>query len=332
MCGLEDKTLSDSAFSRFFSLLRDREIAPELPLQRVVEQFAHLASNLGHTLVVDSTDVESYANPRRKRVRDTGANWGIRTAKSKSATRKEKERFFGRKLHLISCADTGMPLTFIITPANVNDTTMLEQLVDKLLTMYPWMKPKRLVAGRGCDSVDNRQSLLNKGILPIIHIRKPPKVGLHMDTYTTIGEPVCMGGEAMERIRTDNETGKRPYRCPASACARQGRIKGWSTCIDEAWEDPKENLRVVSAVAQASDEWKALYEMRPIIERSFRSLKHSRLPDRRYCLKSGKVERKIGLSILTYGLTTLMRALAGAWEKLRHMRVISPRQRQLRGV
>ena len=248
VCGLEDKTLSDSAFSRFFSLLQEREIAPDLPLQRVVEQFAHLASSLGHTLVVDSTDIESYANPRRKRIRDTGANWGIRTTKSKSATRKEKERFFGRKLHLISCADTGMPLTFIITPANVNDTTMLEQLVDKARATYSWMKPERLLADRGCDNVHNRQSLLNKGILPIIHIM-------------------------------------------------EGAL------------------------------WDA-----PIIDRSFRSSKHSRLLNRYYYLESAKVERHIGLSILTYGLTMLMRALAGACEKLRHMRIRVPRQRILRCV
>ena len=95
---------------------------------------------------------------------------------------------------------------------------------------------------------------------------------------------------------------------------------------------PKENPRALSAVARASDEWKTLYRMRPIIERSFRSLKHSRLPDRYYCLESGKVERHIGLSILTYGLTMLMRALSGAWDKLWHIRIRLPRQRQLRDV
>lgn len=78
--------------------------------------------------------------------------------------------------------------------------------------------------------------------------------------------------------------------------------------MDEVWEDPTENLRALSAVARASDEWKVLYGKRPIIERSFRSLKHSRLPDRYYCLESSKVERHIGLSILTYGLTMLIRA------------------------
>lgn len=160
MCGLEDKTPSDSAFSRLFNLLREREIAPARLLQRVIEQFAHLAPNVGHTLVVDSTDVASYANPRRKRASDAGANWGIRTTKAKSATRKDKESFFGRNLHLISCANTGMPLTFIITPANVSDTIVLEKLVDKLLDTYPWMKPERLVADRGYDSVHNHQLLL----------------------------------------------------------------------------------------------------------------------------------------------------------------------------
>ena len=130
MRGLEDKTPSDSAFSRFFNLLRKRDIALARRLRRVVDLFAHLAPTLGHTLVIDSTDIESYATRAAsglERVRDAGANWGIRTTKSKSATRKDKERFWGRKLHLISCANTGMPLTFIITPANVNDTIMLEK-------------------------------------------------------------------------------------------------------------------------------------------------------------------------------------------------------------
>ena len=129
-----------------------------------MERFAHLVPNLGQILVADSTDFESYANPRRNRVRDTGANWGIRTAKSKSATRKEKERFLGHKLHLISCASAGIPLTFIIAPANVNDTAVLEQLVNKALAMYPWMKPNRLIADRGYDSVHNHKSMVNKGI------------------------------------------------------------------------------------------------------------------------------------------------------------------------
>lgn len=126
--------------------------------------------------------------------------------------------------------------------------------MNKALAMYPWMKPNRLIADRGYDSVHNHKSLVNKGILPIIHIRKPPNGALHMDTYTTIGEPVCMGGKAMEYLLTDKDTGKHLYRCPASACARKGKIKGWPTCMYEAWEGPKENLRVLSAVARAGDD------------------------------------------------------------------------------
>ena len=100
--------------------------------------------------------------------------------------------------------------------------------------------------------------------------------------------------------------------------------------MDEAWEDPKESLRVLSAVARAGDEWKALYDAsnyRVLI----RSLKHSRLLGRYYYREFGKVERRIGLSILTYGLTMLIRALAGAWDKLRHMRIRLPRQQQVLG-
>ena len=57
-----------------------------------------------------------------------------------------------------------------------------------------------------------------------------------MGDYTTIGEPVCVGGKAMERIRADKETGKRLYRCHASA--RKGKINGRSTCMYEGYSHP----------------------------------------------------------------------------------------------
>ena len=55
-----------------------------------------------------------------------------------------------------------------------------------------------------------------------------------MDAYAAIGEPTCMSGKAMEYIRADKETGKHLYRCPASACARKGKIRAgqlaWTKC------------------------------------------------------------------------------------------------------
>ena len=78
---------------------------------------------LGAVLAVDSTLFETYSNPNRRIVSDPDARWGLKhSAKSKDG----KEVYgFGYKMHLISDATHGVPLAFIITPANVGDSTQL---------------------------------------------------------------------------------------------------------------------------------------------------------------------------------------------------------------
>ena len=82
-----------------------------------------------------------------------------------------------------------------------------------------------------------------------------------------------------------------------------------------------DDLRELGFILRGSDEWVSHYNKRTTIERTFRSMKHSRnLEEHRY-LTMAKVELHATLSLLTYQATMLARVKAGDIENLRQMRV-----------
>ena len=101
---------------------------------------------------------------------DPDAQWGYRTDKK---VKKGKGRFFGYKHHTIVDAYYGTVLLAVLLPANQSDTKQLILLMKQLLEMYPWLKPKYLLADKGYDSLPNCEWLDGKGITPIIAVRRP---------------------------------------------------------------------------------------------------------------------------------------------------------------
>ena len=185
------------------------------------------------------------------------------------------------------------------------------------------MGPGALLADRGYDSLTNHKSLFGLGIIPVIHIRKPTaKDGLYDGIYTESGEPTCMGGEAMEYVRTDPETGAHLFRCPAEGCLlKTGGTKATTHCDTEVWEDPKNNLRVLGPLPRFTAAWKRLYSQRMSIERIFRSLKHSRGLEG-HCMRGmRKILLQATLSVLTFQATALARVRADDSDRMRTMAV-----------
>ena len=267
---------------------------------------------------MDSTDVQAYANPDRS---DTDATWGHRTTKPKSSAKKDKELFFGYKLHSITDAVYGVPLAHIVLPANENDWPQIRRLVDEARGIYPWLRPKHLLADRGYDSQANHKLLVKRGIIPIIHVRRPTaEDGL----YTSKGQPACTDGKTpMDCIRTDPKSGHHLFRCPPSGCGMLAKTSGVSSFCgwNSLWIDPMDNLRVVGIVPRSSVAWKRRYARRQVIERMFGSMKRSRLLNRHQFMPCPKVELHMGLAILTYLATMLARLDAGDADPLRHMRI-----------
>ncbi len=322
VCGFRRAVPSEPTFSRFFKLLTaklDDEFIAEM-----VDKLQTELPDLGENIAIDSTDIEAYANPKQTPVSDPNAAWGYRTTKSKSNGTKETELFFGYKMHSITDAVHGAPLTHVVLPANKHDSPRLSPLTQKSQRTHPWLKPKHMLADKGYDSMSNHQFLVQRGIVPIIHIRKSSRGGLAGDVYHTSGVPACGDGKTkMVYLGTDPRTGHHAFRCPPAGCKLKSKSSGAMIYCDPTphWEDPMNNLRVLGIVARASPQWRTLYKKRPIIERLFGSMKRTRLLDKHQYRGQRKIETHVILSVLTYLATMLVRARSGDMKRLRHMRI-----------
>ena len=127
----------------------------------------------------------------------------------------------------------------------------------------------------------------------------------------------------MTYVRTDPDTGKHLYRCPAGGCERfkGGKRNIFVQCDSSHWEEPNDDLRVIGVVARQSEQWKDLYKKRQGVERFFGTAKRSRLLNKYQYLTMQKVRSHIALSTLTYATTMLARTLVGDAEHMRHMRI-----------
>ena len=321
LCGLGDELPSESTFSRFFHRLTDHRQLIEHAIASMVEQLHEELPELGNVVSIDSTDIEAYGNPNRNPVVEDDAKWGVRTPKNRSKA-KDAEPFHGYKMHLVADAVHDVPLSYSILPANKSDSPQLSPAVRKTQETYAWLKPRFLLADRGYDSQKNHGFLVQRGITPIIHIRKPTNSTLHDGVYTTLGAPTCLGGKEMTFIRTDPQTGEHLYQCPAGGCTKFKAGKHiFTRCNDAHWEDPRDNLRVIGIVPRQSELWRGLYRKRQGIERFFSSAKRSRLLDKHQYNGMRKVQAHVALSVLTYLATMYARTKSGEPERMRHMRI-----------
>ncbi len=154
---------------------------------------------LGHSLVVDSTDVEAWARPGRKSrktgeekpSKDSDAKWGHRTAKnprsSKSGSSKRRsskagktdasggkesgqkeskdELYFGYSVDVIADANHCLPMFARTRPANASDVTLLIEDLDDCLSLYRELSPRYFLGGV-VKRVCSRSSLPGVGKWP----------------------------------------------------------------------------------------------------------------------------------------------------------------------
>ena len=301
---------SRSTFSRTFSVLSDNQ---EL-VYGVFEQLTRLAldlnPNIGHMAAVDSTTIAAYANPNHKRTRDQEAGW-TKAYSAASTSDDGMEWVFGYKAHVLACVESALPLAFIITPANVNDSPLLPSLVSMAQESYQTLNPTVLMADKGYDARSNCQFLHDRNIAPIIPMRDHSNRGGGKPVYTIKGEPICLGGRPMEFTGTDPATGCHGFRCSPEGCYRkQEPFKGYTVCDDVVWENPDNDVYAVGGkVSRASAEWQRLYDMRWEIERYFSLLKDNHWVEGHRCRGIARVGLHITLGMLMYQAMTLDRML-----------------------
>ena len=100
----------------------------EQAIAGVVDELKKRLPDMGREVAVDSTDVESCANPRRTRVRDPDAEWGVRIRKNKTKGERKTEPFFGCKMRSPADEALGVPLVHEILPANKVEAGEVEKI------------------------------------------------------------------------------------------------------------------------------------------------------------------------------------------------------------
>ena len=316
LCGFSGLLPHRTTFNRFIQRLSYHADLVEACFTDLTHQLKTLLPDLGDEVAIDSTTVRSHCNPNRKRISDPGASW---TAKN-SARAKEggKEWHHGYKVHMVADANYGVPLAHVVTTAKRNDSPELPNVIARAEALYPWFKPSVVIADRGYDSTANHEHLYQKGIAPVIHIRRSQAHnGLHEGIYTKKGVPTCLGQVPMEYVRSDPKMGHL-YKCRREGCHLATR-PGVHHCSDEVWEDPTRNIRLFGVLRRDSEEWKALYAKRQAIGRVFKSMKESRRLER-HCVRGlRQITLHAVMSTLAFQATALVRLQVGEAELMRWM-------------
>lgn len=317
LCGFGWEVPSESTFSRFYRRLLGHQDLVDAVLCQVAERTGARLKNFGRAVAVDSTDVEAHGEYRKeKRCADPNAKWGRRTSKDPQL---KDEMFYGYKLHLACDANHGVPLAYMVLPANANDSPQLPKLFDQISREHPALKVRYAIADRGYDGARNYRYLHRRKIGAVIAIRDTRKGD---ESYSLKGKPRCIGGQGMEFVRTDRKKGHL-FRCPEGGCDLNNVVQFTRHCDTEYYEKPKsgEELRKIGQFARANPRWQPLYDKRQSVEHLFGSAKQSRLLDTHFYLGIRKVKMHVALSLLAYTGTMLAHALEGDLRNLRRMSV-----------
>jgi len=290
--GCEDNPPSVYAAYRFAEKLRTHSGKLERCIDGVIEGLRKKLPTYGRDLAIDASDMPAYANGQRdigevetpKRFSDPDAAWGRRSAIS---TRKGGS-FYGYRLHLSACVATGLPVSWLVEPANVYEGWQAASLLDEARRRGALADTAAM--DKGYDTPEVHEVCAERDCLPVIPLKRTPGVkrGDHLP-------PTCEHG-TWTFAGSDRKRGASKWRCPTGEC------KPASTWIKAH--------RLHPLIPHKSKRWNSTYRKRVAVEREFGRLKHEwgLGPLRTRGLE--RVRLHADLTILTKLACTLSRARA----------------------
>lgn len=254
--GEPDGVPSEDSLRRFREKLMDHGDILENCLDQVVASLKEQNPEMGTDLAIDASDMPAYANGQRdigevkepKRFSDSDATWGRRSAIS---TRKGGS-FYGYRLHLSVCVATGLPVSWLVEPANVYEGWQVASLLDEARRRGAIADTAAL--DKGYDDGGVHTVCAERNCLPVIPLRQTTAVkrGDHKPPSCDHGE-WTFGG-------SDRKRGASKWRCPTKEC------KPASTWIEAD--------RMHPLIPYKSKRWNSNYRKRVAVEREFGRLKH----------------------------------------------------------
>ena len=194
-----------STVSRVFGELAANPWVVHYMLIGLIDAVRELRPDFGKVLAIDSTGVPAYCNPNNETTRDREAAWGkVHDPRSKEPG--GMVWIYGWKVHALVDVPTQLPIAVAVSPANENDSPYLRKMLARCRWEYDWFAPGIILADRGDDSRDNVEFSHGLNAVALIpRIERPNRSTSAV--HTLRGEPVCLGGKAMQFIRTDIQAG-----------------------------------------------------------------------------------------------------------------------------
>jgi hypothetical protein len=292
LCGFE--TLEDvpgpDNMSRFVTKLGDHntDILNIFIMQS--ERLYELLPDFGKSLAIDSKWVWSSANRRSERKDPDGrseadAEWGRKDYSGKRDDGSEWSKTvkcFGFKMHVLVDTKYGLPVAFIDSGANGNDTVWGKKLLEDIEKQRPHILEvcEYLMADRGYDDTELILWLKERGIKAIIDKRdmwkteteKPLPGHEGIFYYNEHGEVFCYAEESGERhmLRPagyDKERDALRKKCPVSHYGATCREADTCTYCKNVRIPLATDPRIFTQVDRQSYMWKRLYAARTSVER-----------------------------------------------------------------
>ena len=267
-------TPSEATLNRFITLLSGTDIL-ERTYRRMVCKARKLGLIDGTNVAIDASKLTSYehAVPKSKIPCDNPdfPNWG-----GKLDTNGNFIKWFGWKMHALVDTYSGLPISYIITPANVADMDAAEPLIQKMMDDYDkGFEPKYYMMDAGYDKPSLYANIHIKfhgqAIVPLNwRNTKIPPEGINMK-----GQLICAMNYAYVYGGNDNGTIKLlcPHTCGKCDCPMGS---SWCTSSQSGYVGKvkiEDDPRFITAPFRETKAFEKLYNQRTSVERTFGDLK-----------------------------------------------------------
>jgi IS5 family transposase len=199
------ESIPDQSTFSWFKNHRASHVFPRV-FDETVHRLVEAGVIRGGHVVVDASLFQAYSNPRKKnksgKTSDPDASWGFESSTG--------QWVYGYKLHVVSCADSELPIALTVTTGKRNDGPLFPQLLRKA-SGFPI--PIHIVGADGnYHSADNQLEAHGLGASTVIPLpkrwhRKPRTLAQRLRLHPIIKR----GSQLYRRLRRKRQSIERVF-------------------------------------------------------------------------------------------------------------------------
>ena len=114
---------------------------------KLIHRINRQLPGFGGSLAIDSTAIHAYSRPRKAVLSDPEAGWGYEKDRYGN-----QRKFYGYRAHLIVDTIYELPISLLVTPANVHDSVVAPNLLKQTKSRVRSLRPKHIIGDPGYDS------------------------------------------------------------------------------------------------------------------------------------------------------------------------------------